>query len=71
MDIVDTFRLRLRVPEASDATDHIISIIQPESLSSVRVAEKIGERFERADTANGTSVHIYAIRRAAAPLAAI
>jgi RimJ/RimL family protein N-acetyltransferase len=46
-------------------TDHIISIIQPESRSSVRVAEKIGERFERADTLNGATVHIYGSHRAA------
>jgi RimJ/RimL family protein N-acetyltransferase len=48
-------------------TDHVISIIQPESLASVRVAEKIGERFERADTLNGASVHIYGIRRTTQP----
>jgi RimJ/RimL family protein N-acetyltransferase len=46
-------------------TDHIISIIPPDSLASVRVAEKIGERFERADTMNGASVRIYGVRRAA------
>ncbi len=44
--------------------DHIISIIQPGSLASVRVAENIGERFEGAATMNGASVHIYGIRRA-------
>ena len=47
-------------------TDHIISIIQPDSLPSIRVAEKIGERFERADSLNGASVHIYGVRRPAA-----
>jgi len=47
-------------------TDHIISIIQPGSLASIRVAEKIGERFERADSLNGASVHIYGVRRPAA-----
>lgn len=45
--------------------DHIISIIEPDSLSSIRVAQKIGERFERADTMNGASVHIYGVRRPA------
>lgn len=46
-------------------TNHIISIIPPESLASVRVAEKIGERFECIDTMNGSSVHIYGVRRPA------
>ena len=44
-------------------TDHIISIIPPASLASVRVAEKIGERFERDDTMNGASMHIYGVHR--------
>src|SRR5678816_2161421 len=44
-------------------TDHIISIIQPDSVLSIRVAEKIGERFERADSLNGANVHIYGVRR--------
>ena len=47
-------------------TDHIISIIQPDSVPFIRVAEKIGERFERADSLNGTRVHIYGVRRSAA-----
>ena len=44
-------------------TDHIISIIQPDNVRSIRVADKIGERFERADVLNGTNVHIYGIER--------
>jgi hypothetical protein len=27
--------------------DHVISLIHPENLTSVRVAERIGERLER------------------------
>ena len=46
-------------------TDHIISIIPPDSAASIRVAEKIGERFERLDTLNGASAHIYGVRRPA------
>jgi RimJ/RimL family protein N-acetyltransferase len=45
-------------------TDHVISVIQPDNLPSIRVAEKIGESFERADVLNETKVHIYGIRRA-------
>jgi RimJ/RimL family protein N-acetyltransferase len=44
-------------------TDHIISIIQPDRVRSIRVAEKIGERFERADFLNGANVHVYGVRR--------
>jgi RimJ/RimL family protein N-acetyltransferase len=47
------------------ATDHIISIIQPDNVRSIRVAEKLGERFEREDIVNGTDVHIYGIGRPA------
>jgi RimJ/RimL family protein N-acetyltransferase len=44
-------------------TDHIISIIQPDNVPSIRVAEKIGERLEREDVMNGASVDIYGIDR--------
>lgn len=44
-------------------TDHIISVIQPDNLASIRVAEKIGERLERRDSMNGAEVLIYGIRR--------
>ena len=47
-------------------TDHIISIIQPDNARSIRVAEKIGERFERAHVMSETDVHIYGIGRPAA-----
>ncbi len=43
--------------------DHIISVIQPENARSIRVAEKVGERFERADVVNDLPVHIYGISR--------
>ena len=44
-------------------TDHIISVIQPDNVRSIRVAEKIGERFERAAVMNDALVHIYRIDR--------
>jgi RimJ/RimL family protein N-acetyltransferase len=44
-------------------TDHIISVIQPDNVRSIRVAEKIGERFERADVLNEANVHIYGVLR--------
>ena len=44
-------------------TGQIISVIQPDNTRSIRVAEKIGERFERADVVNDLAVHIYGIDR--------
>ncbi len=49
---------------ANVATDHIISIIQPDNTRSVRVAEKIGERYEGEEPWHGSVAHIYGIRRA-------
>lgn len=43
--------------------DHIISIIQPDNLASIRVAQKIGERLEKTQVVNGSEAHIYGIRR--------
>jgi RimJ/RimL family protein N-acetyltransferase len=45
--------------------DHIISLIAPHDLRSIRVAKKIGERFERADfdPVHGEPVHMYGIHR--------
>jgi len=45
--------------------DHVVSLIAPDDLRSIRVATKIGERFERADVdpVHGDPVHVYAIAR--------
>ena len=43
--------------------DHVISLIQPDNVRSIRVAEKIGERFERILTHDGRDTQIYGIRR--------
>ena len=43
--------------------DRVISMIEPDNIPAIRVAEKIGERFERADALDGRSVHIYRVRR--------
>lgn len=45
------------------ATDHIISIIAPDNARSIRVAEKLGERFERPYVLDGKDVAIYGVRR--------
>jgi RimJ/RimL family protein N-acetyltransferase len=39
----------------------LVSVIIPENRASNRVAEKIGERFDREDTIDGIPVRIYAI----------
>jgi RimJ/RimL family protein N-acetyltransferase len=45
--------------------DRIISLIAPDDLRSIRIATKIGERFERTDVdpVNGEPVHVYTIAR--------
>jgi RimJ/RimL family protein N-acetyltransferase len=45
--------------------DRIISLIAPDDRRSMRIATKIGERFERADVdpVHGEPVHVYAIAR--------
>jgi RimJ/RimL family protein N-acetyltransferase len=43
--------------------DHVISIIDAENYASCRVAEKIGERFERVQVVNGTKAKVYAVSR--------
>jgi RimJ/RimL family protein N-acetyltransferase len=45
--------------------DRIISLIAPDDFRSIRIATKIGERFERADVdpVNGEPVHVYTIAR--------
>jgi RimJ/RimL family protein N-acetyltransferase len=47
--------------------DRIVSLIAPDDLRSIRVATKIGERFERADVdpVHGEPVHVYTIARTA------
>ena len=45
--------------------DRIISLIAPEDHRSIRIATKIGERFDRADVdpMHGEPVHVYTIAR--------
>jgi RimJ/RimL family protein N-acetyltransferase len=45
--------------------DRIVSLIAPDDRRSIRIATKIGERFERADVdpVHGEPVHVYTIAR--------
>ena len=43
--------------------DHVISLIHPENLASVRVAERIGERLERSIVFKGQPTSVYGIWR--------
>jgi RimJ/RimL family protein N-acetyltransferase len=42
--------------------DHLISMIGPDNPRSIRVAEKIGETFERTLTIEGRTVHVYGVQ---------
>ena len=44
-------------------TDNIISMIQPDNNRSLRVAAKIGQRFQRPGVLNGMPIHVYGIDR--------
>lgn len=45
--------------------DRVVSLIAPDDLRSIRIATKIGERFERADAdpVHGEPMHVYTITR--------
>ena len=45
------------------ATDHVISLIQADNSRSIRVAEKLGERFERTEVVNGSPLQVYGVHR--------
>ena len=42
---------------------HVISVIHPANARSIRVAERLGERFERSDIIGSIGVSIYGIAR--------
>ena len=43
--------------------DHVISLIQADNVRSIRVAEKLGQRFERVHQQDGRDSLVYGIRR--------
>ena len=43
--------------------EHVISIIEPHNQRSIKVAERIGERFERSMVFRGREVSIYGITK--------
>ncbi|MDY7229694.1 GNAT family N-acetyltransferase [Hyalangium rubrum] len=43
--------------------DHVISVIHPDNAASIRVAEQVGESFERDWTLHGLSLRIYGSSR--------
>jgi RimJ/RimL family protein N-acetyltransferase len=43
--------------------DHIISVIHAENTPSIRIAEKLGQRFERTEMVKDQEVHTYGIAR--------
>ena len=45
--------------------EKVISVIHPENAASIRVAEKIGERFDRTEDVRGQKRLIYSVARRA------
>ena len=45
--------------------ERLISVILPENAPSIRVAEKLGEHFDRRMQLQGHDVHVYAVEREA------
>ena len=43
--------------------NHLISMIRADNTRSIRVAEKLGQTFERRETVKGDDVLVYGIRR--------
>ena len=43
--------------------DRVISLIRPDNLASIRVAERLGERVDGEAEVNGWHVRVYALRR--------
>ena len=58
-------RAAVRSAFVDAGAEQVISIIRPDNARSIRVAEKIGEVFERHDQLDGQPVHIYGMSRAA------
>jgi RimJ/RimL family protein N-acetyltransferase len=44
-------------------TDHVISLIQAGNERSIRVAEKLGERYERTEIVSGSPLQVYGVHR--------
>lgn len=47
----------------SVGADYVISIVNPANQRSIRVAEKLGERFEREHDFDGHTVLVYGVHR--------
>ena len=43
--------------------DHLVSLIDPDNIASIRVAERLGEQLEKTLEFRGKSVCVYGIRR--------
>jgi RimJ/RimL family protein N-acetyltransferase len=49
----------VRFAFAEVGADRLISLIPPDNARSIRVAQKIGETFEREHTLDGRTLHLY------------
>jgi RimJ/RimL family protein N-acetyltransferase len=56
-------RRALRFGFKEMAREHVISLIRPENVASIKVAERLGERLERTTELFGTRALVYGISR--------
>jgi RimJ/RimL family protein N-acetyltransferase len=60
---IEAARASLRFAFTDLNREHVVSVIHPQNAASIRVAEKLGERFERIEQVRGFEVSIYGIWR--------
>ena len=60
---IEAARASLRFAFTDLNREHVVSVIHPQNAASIRVAEKLGERFERTAQVRGFEVSIYGIWR--------
>ena len=51
--------------------ERLISIVDPRNAASIRVAEKLGMRFEKSSEFQGSPLHIYGVTRSRSGLDAV
>ncbi len=56
-------RAALRFAFENHDADRVVSVIRPDNIQSIRVAEKIGESFDHTEHLHGADKSVYAITR--------
>jgi RimJ/RimL family protein N-acetyltransferase len=60
---IEGARASLRFAFTELNAEHVVSVIHPQNAASIRVAEKLGERFERTAEVRGFEISIYGLWR--------